>query len=80
MDKRVSTLYSDCGEMTGQQLRQTRQRLGLTQAALAERLGVSPNTVARWERNEVPIREPMARLIRFLAKTEMKAKPKKRDR
>ncbi len=56
--------------MKGGTLRRIRKRLGLTQAALAERLGVSPNTVARWERNEVPIREPMARLIRMLAEKE----------
>jgi len=33
---------------------QTRRRaLGLTQAALAERLGVTPNTLARWERGKL---------------------------
>ena len=31
-------------------------------------LGVTRNTVARWERDEVSIREPMARLIRLVAK------------
>jgi len=36
----------------------------LTQAALAATLGVAPNTVARWERNERTITEPMTRLIR----------------
>ena len=56
--------------MRGGTLKRIRKRLGLTQSALAERLGVSPNTVARWERNEVPIREPMARLIRLLAEKE----------
>ncbi len=66
------------GDMTGKELRQIRDRLGLTQAALADRLGVSPNSVARWERDEVPIREPMARLTRLLARTEPKANPKRR--
>jgi len=55
------------GNVLGDELRRIRRRLGLTQAAMAERLAVTPNTVARWERNEVPIREPMARLIRLLA-------------
>ena len=59
--------------MTGEELRGVRKRLGLTQAALAEQLAVSPNTVARWERDEVPIREPMARLIRLLAKEPKRA-------
>lgn len=33
-------------------VRELRARLGLTQAALAHALGVSPNAVARWERGE----------------------------
>mgnify|MGYP001572138269 CR=1 FL=1 len=64
--------------MTGEELRRLRKRLRLTQVALAERLAVSANTVARWERDEVPIRESMARLIRLLAKTGSKTKPKRK--
>ena len=48
----------------GSELRRLRTRAGLTQAALAAKLGVAPNTVARWERNERAITEPMTRLIR----------------
>ena len=36
-----------------------RERLGLTQKALAAAVGVQPNTVARWERGELPISGPM---------------------
>jgi transcriptional regulator with XRE-family HTH domain len=43
---------------TSVELRQTRKTLGLTQAALAERLGVSANTVARWERGKLAIDHP----------------------
>ena len=39
-------------------LRKQRLRLHLSQAALAEALGVARNTVARWERNELEIRHP----------------------
>lgn len=53
--------------MKGEELRRIRKRLALTQAQMAERLGVTPNTVARQERNEVRITEPMARLIRMTA-------------
>lgn len=53
--------------MKGRTLRIIRTRLGLTQKAMAERIGVTKNTVARWERNEMTIREPMARLIHRLA-------------
>lgn len=34
-------------------LRATRIRRGLTQKQVAAELGVSPNTVARWERGEL---------------------------
>lgn len=33
-------------------IRKIRKALGWTQVQLAERLGVDPNTVARWEREE----------------------------
>ena len=52
--------------MKGKALKGIRKRLGLTQVALAKRIGVTGNTVARWERDELPIREPMMRLIRLL--------------
>jgi non-specific serine/threonine protein kinase len=40
----------------GQELRSRRQALGLTQAAMAAMLEVTPNTLARWERSEVAAR------------------------
>ena len=39
-------------------LREQRLRLHLSQAALAEALGVARNTVARWERSELVIQHP----------------------
>jgi transcriptional regulator with XRE-family HTH domain len=48
--------------MTGTQLRSERKRLELTQAKLADALGVTANTVARWERGEMNIAQP--RLVR----------------
>jgi transcriptional regulator with XRE-family HTH domain len=41
--------------MTGSDLRWRREHLGLSQARLADELGVSPNTIARWEREELAI-------------------------
>ena len=41
--------------ITPHQLRAARERLGLTQVELAEKLGVAGNTVARWERGEIPM-------------------------
>jgi transcriptional regulator with XRE-family HTH domain len=56
----------------GKELRAIRDKLRWTQVQLAEVLGVTPNTVARWERDEVEIREPMARLIQSVYSTEKK--------
>lgn len=60
----------------GRELRIIREKLRLTQAEIADRLGVSPNTVARWERDEVRITPPMEKLIRLISK--MKSKPEGR--
>jgi transcriptional regulator with XRE-family HTH domain len=44
--------------MNGVRLRTERKRLGLSQAKLADALGVTANTVARWERGEMNIAQP----------------------
>jgi non-specific serine/threonine protein kinase len=44
--------------LTSAELRARRRSLGLTQAGLASTLGVTPNTVARWERGEQAIGHP----------------------
>jgi DNA-binding transcriptional regulator YiaG len=68
-------------EVSGKELRRLRQDvLDLTQAQLAERLGVTSTSVARWERGERAISEPVARLVRFLADTASKTKPKRGGR
>ena len=50
--------------MSGKQLQKIRNRLKWTQAQLADAVGVTWNTIARWERGEMVISEPAARLIR----------------
>jgi len=62
-------------QVDGSELRRLRMRAGLTQAALAAKLGVASNSVARWERSERTIAEPMVRLIRM---TINPAKPKRK--
>jgi transcriptional regulator with XRE-family HTH domain len=52
--------------MRGQELRSIRRKLEWTQRQLAEALGVTSNTVARWERDERSISAPVVRLIRFV--------------
>lgn len=41
--------------MEGKELRKRREKLGLTQTALAEILEVKPNTVTRWENGVLSI-------------------------
>jgi len=60
--------------VTGQELHSIRQKLSLTQAALAEAIGVTPNTIARWERGEMAISGPAAKLLEKLAKERKIAK------
>lgn len=64
--------------MTADELRKIRKALGLTQPALAARLGVHPVTVARWEISTRRIPEPTARLIRLLLAEQRKAKGRKK--
>ena len=49
-------------------MKRLREKMGLTQEALAERVGVHPMTVSRWERGVVNVPAPTAKLIRILAK------------
>lgn len=53
--------------MKGEEMRRLRKRMGLTQEKLGEKIGVAENTIARWERNEMKINEPAARLLRTIA-------------
>jgi DNA-binding transcriptional regulator YiaG len=53
--------------VTSSEFRQLRRRVGLTQLQLSQALGVRANTVARWERGELRIGEPAARLLTVLA-------------
>jgi transcriptional regulator with XRE-family HTH domain len=60
----------------GQELRALRGTR--TQVAYAEELGVQPNTVARYERDELQIPETVARLARCLARLTRKTPQKRR--
>lgn len=56
--------------MKGEALRRFRKVLGLTQAGLAKAVGVTPNAIALAERGERGISEPLARLVKLLAKIQ----------
>lgn len=44
-------------------VRQLRRLLNVSQAQLADMLGVAPNTVARWERGELGMSRTSVRLL-----------------
>jgi|SRR5690606_27859472 len=54
-------------KMSGKELRFLRTEMGLTQEKLAEVLKLTPLTVGRWEREEVPIKDAAEMLIRLMA-------------
>jgi transcriptional regulator with XRE-family HTH domain len=60
--------------MNGKELRRIRKRIGWTQVQLAKALGISSNSVARQERNEIRISEPVAKLARIIAQQERRKK------
>ena len=54
--------------MTGKQLKAVRQRMGLSQRALAGRLRVAENTVTRMENSRQAITPAMELLLSYIAK------------
>ena len=58
---------SEPRQTVGARIRHLRQTRGLSEVALARRLGVGPATVGAWERNDRPVRdvylEPLARAL-----------------
>ena len=58
--------------MNGAVFRRLRTRLGVSQAKLAGTMGVSPNTVYRWEADSVAVPPPVAVLLRLLVEQSKK--------
>lgn len=67
-----STGYATLRCMTGKQIKRIRLKLGLTQVQLAEKVGVSRNTVVRWESGAMGVRESAARLLKTIERDEAK--------
>ena len=54
-------------QITGGQLRRTRERAGLSQTAVAERLGVRPQRVGNLEREASPTQDACLRVLSVIA-------------
>jgi transcriptional regulator with XRE-family HTH domain len=67
--------FEDITFMTGAQIKSLRKALGYTQARLAEEVGVTANTIARYEREELIPSPPVQKLLKLLEMlvTERKA-------
>ena len=52
--------------MTPEQIKQARQQLGLTQAAMAKAMGIGTRKWERWEGGHSPISPEGARLVELL--------------
>lgn len=61
--------------MNAKQLIEARKKLGLTQRDLAEKLKVTPHTVANWERRRRAIRPSMAKMIGIIIATAVDNAP-----
>jgi len=63
--------------MSGAQLKWRRKRLDWTQTEMAKATGVTRNTIARWERDEMRITKAMSILIETVYQAAMKEKTQK---
>ena len=52
--------------MTATQIKQLRKTIGYTQAKLAEEIGVTSNTIARYERGELKPSPPVMKLLKLV--------------
>jgi DNA-binding XRE family transcriptional regulator len=62
--------------MTGIELRKARTRLHMTQAELAEAIGMQRNSIARMERDRLPVMRTTELALKYLLVTESKKRGK----
>ena len=63
--------------MNRAEVKALRRRLEMTRQELADALGVTQTTVARWEIGLNPISEPTARLLQMMADMKKKSRKEK---
>ena len=72
--------YDIHGVMTGEQLRQARERLGMTQSQLAEAIGMQTNSLAMIERGLRPVVKTTELAVKYLLVMNKKTERKKRGK
>ena len=65
--------------MKGIKLKEIREKLRLTQAQLAEELGVQENTVYRWESDRLPISKTVMLALAHLETMKIKNEEPQRE-
>jgi DNA-binding XRE family transcriptional regulator len=63
--------------MKGKELRHARLRLKMTQTQVGEALGLHKNTIARMERDELPVVKQTELAVKYLALVSKKSKGEK---
>jgi DNA-binding transcriptional regulator YiaG len=61
------------GELRGTEIRFLRRQLDMSQASLAELIGVTSHSLALWEKGEAPITSPADKLLRLMVKGHYRA-------
>jgi putative transcriptional regulator len=62
LNKRITEVK----DMTGEEIRAMRDRLGMSQSVLARAMGMSKESVSKWERNEIKPSGPALRILNTL--------------
>jgi Predicted transcriptional regulator len=62
LNKRITAVK----DMSGEEIRAMRDRLGMSQSVLARAMGMSKESVSKWERNEIKPSGPALRILNTL--------------
>lgn len=80
LEDAVERVRAKLGLLSGDELREIRDGLGLTQAELAKQLGLGGNTISRWEANRVVQNKSLDLLLRLVRDVPAAATYLKRHR
>ena len=66
-DSEVDAIAVMVKSMTGEEIKAIRTRYGMSQSVLAHTMGMSKESVSKWERNEIKPSGPALRILNTLA-------------